>query len=147
MATWGTYLVGFHTPMPEDQPVVAGKFYEARYISPIDIPDRLELPLIRELFKYREHGTEVTFVYCKRRTVIVQWYQITASPVSAGAIVAGLIAVAVIVIAVSLTLHYLASVGGLPEVLGMPATMIMSGIGLFVVIILLLIMMIRVVRR
>jgi len=146
MAMWGMYYLGFYHPMTEKDPLVAGKIYEARYTTPIDIPDNLELPLVKELIKYREHGAQPTFVYVKRRTVIVQWYQHTASPVSAGAVIVGLIALAVIVLAIGLTLVSISRVEGIPATLGIPAGLIMSGFGILLIILVLVLIVLPALR-
>jgi len=147
MATWGTYYLGFRFPMHTEESLVAGKIYEGRFTTPIDIPDNLELPLIRELIKYREHGAEPTFVYCKRRTVIVQWYQRTASPVTAGAVIMGLALLAIVVLAVALTLISLSRVEGIPAIFGIPTSLIMLGVGFILIVMLMVLIVLPAIRR
>jgi hypothetical protein len=146
MAMWGVYYLGVYYPMRKEDTLVAGKIYEARYTTPIDIPDNLELSLIRELIKYREHGAEPTFVYVKRRTVIVQWYQRTASPISAGAIIMGLALLAIIILAVALTLVSISRVEGIPATFGIPASLILSGFGFLMIIMVLVLIVLPAIR-
>jgi hypothetical protein len=146
MAMWGQYYVGIRYPMREEDTLVAGKIYEARYTTPIDIPDNLELPLIRELIKYREHGAEPTFVYVKRRTVIVQWYQRMASPITAWAVVTGLALLAVAILAFALMMVSISRVEGIPATFGIPTSLIMAGFGFLMIILVLVLIVLPVLR-
>lgn len=146
MATWGQYFVGSRSPITREETVVAGKVYEARYRTLIDLPDNLELPLIRKFIKYREHGAEPTYVYCKRRTVMVQWYQRTASPVSAGVIILGLLTLAIVVLAIALTLVSISRVDPMFP-FGIPTSLIMAGFGFLIIIIVLVLVVLPVIRK
>jgi hypothetical protein len=148
MATWGTYYLGFRYPISKEQPLEADKIYEGRFTSPIDIPDNLELPLIRELMKLKleEPSAETTFIYVKRRTVIVQWYQRTASPISAGAIFVVLVGLALLVLAVGLTLVSLSKVEGIPATFGIPTSLILSGFGFLMIIMIMVLIILPAIR-
>jgi len=116
VAEWGTKIVGLSIPVKSEDELTAGKVYQADFSTPIDIPDALEAPLITELCKLRDKvaGSETTYVYVSGRAVTVQWKQVTASPISAGAVVVALLALAIIVLAVALALVSLSRVEGVP---------------------------------
>ena len=116
MIEWGTKIVGLSSPVKSEDELTAGKVYQADFSTPIDIPDALEAPLITELCKLRDKvaGSETTYVYVSGRAVTVQWKQVTASPISAGAVVVALLALAIIVLAVALALVSLSRVEGVP---------------------------------
>jgi len=149
MAMWGTYYLGWRFPVAKDEELVAGKIYEGVFTTPIDIPDNLELPLIRELLKLklREPTARTTFVYVKRRTVIVQWYQTSASPISAGAVIAILVGLALLVILAGLTLLVLSRVESILTMLGTPATLMITGMGFILLLILLVAIVLPAIRR
>lgn len=144
MAQWGTRYIGVTYHVDKDEPLVAGKVYEEKFHTAIDVPDNLELPLIKEILKAKlPDGCEPTYVYVKRSSGIFQWYQRTASPVTAGAVFMILLACAIIVLAVGLTLVSLSRVEGLPATLALPTI----GISAVLIIIVLVIIVLPALRR
>jgi len=113
---WGTKIVGLSSPVKEGDELTAGKVYQADFSTPIDVPDALEAPLITELCKLKDKvvGSETTYVYVSGRTIVVQWEQKSASPVTAGAVIFGLMALAVVVLAIALALVSISKVEGVP---------------------------------
>ena len=142
MAEWGTKYYGITVPVKEEDEVVKGAMYEAKYETPVDIPDAIEAPLITELRKLSDRvtGQETTYMNVKGRSVTVQWRATTASPISVGTIIAALIVLAAI-LAIALAL---VSVG---RVYGAPASTAIIGGGFILVMFAILVFFMLITRR
>lgn len=138
MPEWGTRYYGAVVPIKKDTVLVAGNRYQAEFKTPIDIPDAIEMPIIVQMRKLKDEaeGSETTYIYVKGRKILVQWYQRTASPITAGAVILGLMALSILVLAIGLVL---VSIG---RVVGAPAGSFLLGFGAVIVLLLVLFLVI-----
>lgn len=144
MIEWGTKIVGLSSPVKSEDELTAGKVYQADFSTPIDIPDALEASVMTELCKLKDKvaGSETTYVYVSGRTIVVQWKQHSASPVTAGAVIFGLMALAVVVLAIALALVSISKVEGVPA-----GTLLGSTTIVIILIVIFVLFVIPILRR
>lgn len=147
MAEWGQYYWGFHFVQDPNAYVEAGKVYQSRLRATIPVPENIELAIIKEMWKYRQHGAEPTYIYVKGGTVIVQWYQRTASPVTAAAIILGMMALALLIAVIGLVLVDITKVEGIPATLGLSSSTIIIIAGIIILILVFVFMLLPAIRK
>jgi len=128
MASWGIRYIGIYKEVTQDDYVVPKSYYEAVFTTPVDVPDEIELELLKAFRSLSDQvsGQRTNYIYVKGRTVVVQWYAEHASPLSIGTVITAIVAIAA-VYAITLLLQTVYQIISLvsPEVLSMFIQMMM----------------------
>ena len=96
MASWGVRYIGIYKEISQSDPIVTGRYYEARFTTPIDIPDDIELALLTAFRGLQDQvsGQRTNYIYVKGRTVIIQWYAEHHSPITVGEVISAILLIA-----------------------------------------------------
>jgi len=97
MAEWGQRAYGRKIAISESDEAIHGQLYEARFTTPVDIPDYIEIQLIeayRYLYDYVS-GTETTYICIGGKDVVIQWRD-TGSPLAISTVIMAIVGIAII---------------------------------------------------